>query len=236
MRTLSPRCWLVAAGCAALVSILIPFQRFDVNFSWTLQRFFGDLPFYFACAFFFLMAFAWADAIAPADRIPPLWHYAIGVIGASAMSVALAIGLADWRSIHLAGARPVVEGRVVEGPPLTRDSRRFIVVQSLGLTAVLHGTLAVFMFVGVRNARLSAQAFAAAELARAEASRRLMVSRAVAAEAVLDPESVLATLREVELVYDVDPEGASARLDQLITRLRDSIPRVHAAEDGINAA
>jgi hypothetical protein len=95
---------------------------------------------------------------------------------------------------------------------------------------VLHGWLATFIYVYLRNARLAARALLEARIRRSEADRRLVTSQLESTHAAVDPDDVLMTLASIKRTYDTDPAAADARLDRLIAFLRAAIPQVRGAE------
>jgi LytS/YehU family sensor histidine kinase len=104
----------------------------------------------------------------------------------------------------------------------------------LGALALIHGWLATFIYVRLRNSRRATKALADAEIERTEAQRSLLAAQLVAAHAQVDPAFVLQALERVERAYEEDPGHADALLDEFISFLRDAIPRLRA-EDVLEA-
>jgi LytS/YehU family sensor histidine kinase len=103
-----------------------------------------------------------------------------------------------------------------------------VAVFLIGFDGVVHGWLATFIYVGLRNSRRAARALAGAEIARSEANRALIAAQLEAAHAEVDPAVVFRALEDVERAYEEDPARADALLDELIAFLRDAIPRLRS--------
>jgi LytS/YehU family sensor histidine kinase len=100
-------------------------------------------------------------------------------------------------------------------------------ILSVGLTdGVLHGWLATFIYVRLRNARLAARALADAQIRRSEANRRLVAARLQSTHVQVDPTYVIDRLDAIARLYELDSSAADAQLDELISFLRGAIPRL----------
>jgi LytS/YehU family sensor histidine kinase len=103
-------------------------------------------------------------------------------------------------------------------------------VTGIGALALIHGWLATFIYVRLRNSRRAAKALTDAEIARFEAQRNLLAAQLVAAHAQVDPDFVLQALAKVEHAYEEDSVLADALLDEFIAFLREAIPKLRADE------
>jgi len=92
--------------------------------------------------------------------------------------------------------------------------------------ALLYSTLACFVYVNVRTARLAADRMRAAELARAQSRRRTLESRLQAMQARVEPQFLFNTLAQVRELYERDPALAGRVLDDLIAYLRAALPHL----------
>jgi LytS/YehU family sensor histidine kinase len=100
----------------------------------------------------------------------------------------------------------------------------------LGLNGALYGSLAMFIYVRLRNAGLAARVLADAEIRRSEEQRALIAAQLVAAQSRVDPAFVMKALDDIERDYETDPARADEALDEFIAFLRDAIPRLRADE------
>lgn len=92
----------------------------------------------------------------------------------------------------------------------------------------LSGGLALAVYVRVQSARLTRDAFNAAELERLTASREVLVSRLAAMQARIEPRFLLGTLAQVETLYEHDPEAGDRMLDGLIAYLHAALPQLRS--------
>ena len=153
----------------------------------------------------------------------------------SMASVVCVAALGAFPELVHAAPRQVVAGQTVfKNLPTTPDAKaklhRLSAMTGVGGLALIHGWLATFIYVRLRNSRRATQALADAEIERSEAQRNLLAAQLVAAHAEVDPAFVLAKLEDVERAYEVDPSRADLLLDEFITFLRDAIPRLRADE------
>jgi hypothetical protein len=91
---------------------------------------------------------------------------------------------------------------------------------------LLYSTLACFVYVNLRTARLAADRMRAAELARALSRRRTLESRLQAMQARVEPQFLFNTLAQVRELYERDADVASRVLDDLIAYLRAALPHL----------
>jgi sensor histidine kinase YesM len=93
-------------------------------------------------------------------------------------------------------------------------------------SALLYGTLACFVYVNLRTARLAADRMRAAELARAKSRRRTLESRLQALQARVEPQFLFNTMAQVRELYESDAVVAGRVLDDLISYLRAALPHL----------
>jgi hypothetical protein len=220
--------WAWATAVGLLVAASVPFQNFDVNSHWALWRILYEAPWFILFGYVFVIAIAIAEATAPGLR-PTVARYAVAAIAAGLVCIAMSGVFVDF--VQRAPGR-IVEGRD-DLPPTNinrENNRRYMVMVGLGREGALHGCLAMFIYVWLRNARLAARAHSEAEIERSEAQRRLIAAQLVAAQAQIDPLFVLKALDDIEQAYEADAARANLMLDEFIAFLRDAIPRLRADE------
>jgi hypothetical protein len=211
-----------------LVAVSMPFQQFDVNRSWGPSRVLYQAPWFVLFGFVFVLAIALAEASASRLR-PSTGRYALAAIAAGVVCIALS-GLFALQ-MQRAPSR-TQDGRLDPPPKGIRweTNQRYMGIAGLGLDSALYGSLAMFIYVRLRNARLAAQALADAEVRRSEEQRILLAAQLFAAQARVDPAFVLKALDEIEEAYAVDPARGNLLLDDFIAFLRDAIPRLRSEE------
>jgi hypothetical protein len=233
-RNLTWRHWAWATAISVLTSLYIPFQDFDVNWYWAVQRLVFHTPWLIAFGYFFLVAIALVETGARAAD-PPMARYAF-----AALAVGLGCIATTWTLAPIVQAPPyrVVEGkRVALSPAINRESAlRASAAVTLGLNAAFHGILATLIYARLRHSRRAARALADAELARSEATHSLLASRLRATQAEVDPAYVIDRLEWIGRAYETDPQAADAQLEELIGFLRDAIPRIRRDEIAMAAA
>jgi hypothetical protein len=215
-----------------LVSVLLPLQDFDTNRYWAPWRVLFHTPWLLFFSYTFLAAIALVEASVPDTAVPSAWRYVAGLIVASAICIA---ALGALPELVRAAPRQVVAGQSVfkktnPAPEAQARAHRLSAMLGLGVLAIMHGWLATFIYVRLRNSRRATRALADAEIDRAEAQRSLLAAQLVAVQARIDPAFVLQTLEHVGRTYAVDPTRADILLDEFIAFLRDAIPRVRADE------
>lgn len=94
------------------------------------------------------------------------------------------------------------------------------------LSAFLYSTLACFVYVNLKTARLAADRMRASELARAKSRRRTLESRLQALQARVEPQFLFNTLAQVRDLYERDAVVAGRVLDDLISYLRAALPHL----------
>jgi len=231
-RTLTWKHWAWATVIAVLVSVSIPLQDFDTNLYWAPWRVLFHTPWFLFFAYAFLVAIAVAETSAPDPSAPSAWRYVATLLAASVVCIA---ALGTFPELVRAAPRQVVAGQTkFKATPTDPASRakahRLASMTGLGALALIHGWLATFIYVRLRNSRRATKALADAEIERSEAQRSLLAAQLVAAHAQVDPAFVLQALEKVERAYEEDPGRADALLDEFIAFLRDAIPRLRAEE------
>ena len=215
--------WGWATGVAVAITLSMPLQTLDMNVYWFVQRIAYHLPWYLFFAYVFLAAVAWSES----DPGPEAFSVSRAIraaLVAGTVCLVVSISLSDFVA---SPPRRVVDGRVVAPRPVVQhpELRRRWPGIVIGLYGALFGSLAMSVYVSLRNSRRAARALAEAEYARAEASRKLLVSNLKAASAELEPDLVHEWLGAIESAYVANPRVAEAQLDELIGFLRAAIPR-----------
>jgi hypothetical protein len=187
-------------------------------------------PWFLFFSYAFLVGIAFAESSAPDPSAPSGWRYVATLSVASVLCVA---ALGAFPELVRAAPRQVVAGQTAfKNLPATPEAKekfhRLSAITGVGGLALIHGWLATFIYVRLRNSRRATQALADAEIERSEAQRNLLAAQLVAAHAEVDPAFVLTKLEEVERAYEVDASRADRLLDEFITFLRDAIPRLRA--------
>jgi hypothetical protein len=227
-RTLTWKHWAWATAIGLAVSLSIPFQKLEVNFYWAHWRVIFNSPWIVLFAYVFLIAIVVAEASSPRPPWTSSWRYLAAVLLASAACLVLAAVFSDFVRMP---PREEYQGRIARKVGAPEVRQKLYAILSVGFTdGVLHGWLATFIYVYLRNARLAARALADAEIRRSEANRRLLASQLESTHAEIDPDEVLLTLESIQRTYDADPAAGDARMDQLIAFLRAAIPRLRDDE------
>lgn len=218
--------WATAIGL--VVSLSLPFQKLEVNLYWAPWRVIYNAPWLVLFAYVFLVAIVLAEASAPRFPRTSAWRYIAAALAASIVCIGLAAAFSDFIRMPPREEYQGLPARQV-GTPEVRQ--KLYAILSVGLTdGVFHAWLASFIYVYLRNARLTARALADAEIRRSDANRRLLASQLESRHAEVDPDDVLARLEGIRRTYEADPEAADARMDELILFLRDAIPRLRTEE------
>jgi hypothetical protein len=231
-RILTWKHWTWATGLGVLLGVLVPLQNLHINFYYTPWKMLYNTPFFVVFAWIFLVAIAIVEASAPPPKWPSLWRYLGAGIVASILCVAT-----SW---VCAAYYPAAPKRVISGgsantlKTFSREIVRTDLVFGLGFDGAVHGSIAMFIYAGLRNSRRAARALADAEIGRSEAQRNLVAAQLLAAHAQVDPAFVIAALDNIGCRYDEDPAKADMELDDLIAFLRAAIPRMRSV-DGIAA-
>lgn len=232
--TLTWKHWAWATAIGLAVSVSIPLQKFEVNTYWALWRVVFSAPWIVLFAYVFLIAIVVAESSSPRLPWTSWWRYLAAVLMASAVCLALAAAFSDYIRMP---PREETRGRIAQKTGNIEVRQKLYAVLSVGLTdGVLHGWLATFIYVYLRNARLAARALGEAEIRRSEANRRLLASQLESTHAAIDPDEVLLKLESIQRTYETDAESADARMDQLIAFLRAAIPRLREDEPAGRAA
>jgi hypothetical protein len=219
------RHWAWTLGLAFAVSAAFPLQTSSVSFAyWSTRGAFLLVPWFAGAGCLFLLGVLLVEALAW-PRIPPMKAYLAGGLAAGAACIALAGALAE----HVPrGTGRVVEGRVQrQGPAhVQRTLIRNHAMIRMGFEMTFHGLLATLIYGSLRRSRQAEEALAKAELARASSRRHLASLRLQAGQAAIDPDGILASLREIESVYSTDRLRADVLMDALIEQLRAAIPKI----------
>jgi hypothetical protein len=216
--------WAYATALGTLLGVLVPLQNLHINFYFTPWKIVYQTPFYLAFAWVFLLAIAGVEASVPRGEWPSPWRYVSGAVAASLACVGLAWALSD--QMRMAPERVISGGSSLSSRTIHLKYRENIAVFEIGFDGVVHGWLATFIYVALRNARRAARALSEAEIERSEAHRALLASQLEAAHAEIDPEDVFRALANIEEAYEEDPARADALLDDLIAFLRSAIPHL----------
>ena len=222
------RHWAWPTAIGALIGVSAPLKELDVNPDWALWRVLYHTPWFILFGYVFVLAITLVEATTTRVRLS-ITRCLLAVIGASLVCVALAGTFA----LHVRSPpQRIVEGRIDPAPAKTRweSNQRYGMMMWLGLDGAFYGSLAMFIYVRLRNARLAARALADAEIRRSEEQRALIAAQLVAAQARIDPAFVMKALDDIERTYEVDPARADVALDEFIAFLRDAIPRLRAEE------
>jgi hypothetical protein len=226
LRALTWKHWAWATSIAMAVSLSIPLQKFEVNLYWAPWRVISSAPWVLLFAYVFLLAIVLAESHSPRIQRTASWRYVAAALVASVVCVSTMAAFSEFVQMP---PREEFRGQVAArvGSPEVRQKLYAIV--SLGLCdGVLHGWLATFIYVYLRNARIAAAALSEAQIRRSDAGRRLLASQLESAHAQVDPDEVLVILKGIQRAYEMDPAAADARMDGLIAFLRDAIPRLRS--------
>ena len=221
-QVLTWRHWAWATGVAVAIAASMPFQNLDQNAYWILQRIAYHLPWFLFFAYVFLAAVAWTES----DAGPRAFSGSRALVAALVAGTVCIVVSTSLSDLVARPPRTVIEGRMVAPRPVQHpELKRRLPGVVLGLYGGLFGSLAMCVYVCLRNSRRAARALAEAEFARAESSRKLLVSNLKAANAELEPDLVHEWLASIESAYVTNPRVAEAQLDELIGFLRAAIPR-----------
>ena len=227
-RTITLRQWLwtaaialvmLLANMAALLPPLlnaVPMLTGQQTKAVGIAGFVGGATVFFAAAICFLLAVKFVEY--GASRQPR--RYVAAGLAAWGVAVLLEISL----YVLVPSAAPTKGGM-----PLLLDGHHLLgrIVWSaanLGLS----GGLALAVYVRFQSARLARDAFNTAERERLAASREVLASRLAAIQARIEPAFLLGTLRQVETLYERDPEAGDRMLDGLIAYLRAALPQLRS--------
>ena len=192
---------------------------------WNIAKTVGGIVVSLAAGYCFLLAISVVEADT-FPGLPPTRKYAAA--GLAACCIAILIEIAIY--VVVPSFAPKTGGLA-----LPRDSRELLVritwsAASFGLS----GGLALAVYVRFRSVRLAREAFNAAELARVDARREVLLSRLAAMQARVEPRFLLGTLSQVEALYERDPRGGDCMLDGLIAYLRAALPQLRSQRSTLN--
>jgi hypothetical protein len=212
-----------------LLGVLVPLQNLHLSFFFTPWKIVYQTPYFVVFAWVFLLAIVAVEISVPRERWPSPRRYFSAAVAASLVCIGLAWSFSDH--LRMAPKRVISGGSMNKLETLSPQHQRNVAVFLVGFDGVVHGWLATFIYVGLRNSRRAARALAEAEIARSEANRVLIEAQLQAANAEVDPATMFQTLETIERTYEENPARADALLDDLIANLRAAIP--HLRSDGL---
>jgi len=218
-----------ALAAGALISLSVTVSILHINFYFAPWRFVYQLPWYTAFAAVFVVAVCVVESNAPQQR-PTLANYVRAAVAASLVCLAGIVSLSDFMKM--------APRRVVAIPvqPANYDAyRKQTALFATGLDGVVHCVIGLFVYVRLRNARLTAQALQRAQVRASEAASEALGARLQAVRERIDPSSLTQALEDIERLYWVDVSRAEASLDELIEFLRAAIPRVREEGTSVGA-
>ena len=206
LRRLQPRLLLVALGLLCATQLLGRFAYFrQTRFVWPTWHWQASLLIESLVIASVMLAVLVADEAV--SRGARRWTSYLFAVAAGCLLAAWA----QWE-LHLLFAWVGLEA-------YTQPLRIF-------LSAFLYSTLACFVYVNLRTARLAADRMRAAELARAKSRRRTFDSRLQAMQARVEPQFLFNTLAQVRELYERDAAVGGRMLDDLIAYLRAALPHL----------
>jgi hypothetical protein len=217
---LSWKRWLWTAAISAFAVTWVFRTFFDLN----VERLAGILPWLLALGAITLVCVALAEVSVPPGRVPSTTRY-VGAIVVAALIAAAIFG--RFHEPIRAALRAAPAGGVAtvatEAPPHVAP----LALALFGGTNVLiMGLVVVLAHARLQHVRLASRALSAAEVAREEAQRRVTSWHLQTVHFAVDPAAVIARLEAIERAYDGDAARADAMLEELIEKLRASIPRL----------
>jgi hypothetical protein len=211
-----------------VLAALLPLTAIYLTiFDWTLRRYFGMLPWFVAFGIVIMLCMSIAEA-SSAARPTSTTRYIAAVILGSAIDAA--IGLVLWQPLLQARDMPpnsITARRASEGLP--PPSQAATAALTTGINVLFFSLLVVLTHSRLERVALVTRALSEAEIAREELQRSAAMAHLEAARVAIDPPAVIARLEEIERTYDHDIGAAEAMLDEVIARLRASIPQLREA-------
>jgi hypothetical protein len=210
------------------LSALLPVTGIYVTmFDWTVRRYLGMLPWFLAFGIVVMLCMSAAEALSAARPVSTARYIAAVIV---ATAIATASGLVLWQPLlqsrdSPAGSITYLRGNAGRPPP----SEPAYAALLAGIHVLFYGLLVVLTHSRLERVKLMTRVLSDAEIAREEVQRRVATAQLEAARVAIDPPAVIARLEEIERTYDYDGAAAEAMLDELIARLRDSIPRLREA-------
>jgi hypothetical protein len=213
--------WAIAIGIGwpTLNRISMVRNYFD---GFTLEAWVYGVLVTLVVAHLYVLAIVIAEASESARRAPSPSRYAVVMLGAAAIHLALTLHVIPGflnAPANAEGQRILwdhVSGRV----DLPTRKARFFLYQ------LLLAAMGTSVYVWLRRSSAAERALADAQLSRAEAQRRLESSRLASAAEAVDPQAVLVRLAEIESAYESDHPRADVMMDELIAYLRAAIPKL----------
>jgi len=207
--------WLATAALSALALTWIYRTLFDL----TLTRALGTLPWLVGFGAITLVCVALAEASAPRGRLPSTARYVTAIVVAALIAGAVAARFNE--PLRRALANPAAGA--AQFPPHVLPVASAIFASA---NVLIFGLVVVLAYGRLQHVRLAARVLSEAEIARADAQRRLASWHLRTVHGEVDPTSVITRLEEIERTYDGDAARADAMLEALIEKLRTSIPRM----------
>jgi hypothetical protein len=221
-QALSWKRWLWTAAISAFSVTWVFRTFFEMNFA----RVAGILPWLLLLGGIALVCVALAEASAPPGRIPTTARYVGAIIVAAVIAAAVC---ARFNEPIRTAVRAAPAGGVATVAPHVAP----LALALFGGTNVLiMGLVVVLAYARLQHVRLASRALSAAEIARAEAQRRLASWHLETVHGHVDPTAVIARLEQIERAYDVDAAKADTMLEELIANLRETIPRMRTQRIG----
>jgi hypothetical protein len=223
------RHWAWAIGASTAVFASVPVFNANISSGMGWSRIYYFLPWYVGIGCVYLVALATVEVRA-APRVPgPKAYFGAAIVAA-------ALSLAALGSFHAYVYRPPIrieDGRAAPpiAPHLKAAASRSSAMLGFGFDPILYGVIGTLIYAYLRRARHAEEILARTELARAASRQRLTAARLEAGQAAVDPAAVMAELERIEAVYAQDAARGDASMDELISQLRDSIPRLHERSD-----
>jgi hypothetical protein len=211
----------VALAAGTLISLSIVLSTLHLSLERKHLWYASGFWWYSIFAAVFILAIAFVEANAPRRR-PGLRHYAAAACVAALLCIAGAYVVADV--VVTTGVRRTTPGGASQ-PVFTAEQRRPTAVFANGFDGVMHCVIGLFVYVRLRNARLTTLSLQRRQVNASEASRAEVNARLASVSGRVDPVSLGQRLDDIERAYGQDPVRAEARLDELIENLRAAIPR-----------
>ena len=210
---------VIAAG--VLISLSVSLSTLQLNLPRKHLEFANMIKWYSAFAAVFVLAIAIVEANAPRRR-PLLRRYVLAAIASAVLCVAGAYALGDSLKMPARRDVPGFPNPIQYSQANARSSAIF----SVSFEGVIHCMIGMFVYVRLRNARLTARALQRTQEKAGEAGRAAASARLDLVRDRIDPASLTQSLEDIERMYWTDPAQAERRLDELIEFLRAAIPQV----------
>jgi histidine kinase len=166
------------------------------------------------------MAFAMLFTTFVADELAVDVHRSVPIYGIAVVAGSVIGTLAQWQ-IHRWLDLPWRNEVPGVAPELGRMQPAVVFLEYL-----IWGAIIVWIYVNRRGALRAAARMNAAQVQRAELSRRTLQARLATLQAQVEPRFLLETLARVSERYEQDPAKGSEMLGRLIVYLRAALPRL----------